>query len=81
MATVRVSGGDMGSEEILVRCDLRNASATVEVDYRNGEGWQPTQYQCADCRHTVDGLEAIARSIAASAVEIPLQRFTATVSE
>lgn len=71
MTTILLSGGDLGSETIRVRCDLSRAESPVEADYGTGDGWQPTQYQCADCRHCNSGLAAIGRRLAAAAVEMP----------
>ncbi len=78
---IEVTSGDMGSESMLVRCNLSQASAHVEVNYGTGDGWEPTQFQCADCRHTVDGLKKIAKTIAAKAVEMPDSQFTADFAE
>lgn len=81
MATIKLSGGDLGSETLLVRCNLVEASAPVEVDYCVGNGWEPTQYQCADTRHSRAGLVAIAKSLAAAAVEASEAEFDCDVSE
>jgi hypothetical protein len=67
MDTITLTGGCLGAERMAVRCDLRLASSPVEVDYCEGSGWVPTQYQCADARHTIAGLAEIARSLAAKA--------------
>ena len=77
MTTIRLFGGDLGGEQMLVRCDLSRAEAPVQVNYCNGdgEGFVGTQYQCADARHTVDGLEAIAMELAARACEMPADEF------
>ena len=77
MRTVLLYDGDLGAETMLVRCDLSQAAAPVEVDYRNGEdkGWEPTQYQCADTRHTVNGLARIAMELAARAVGMASEEF------
>lgn len=77
MTTIEITGGDLGSEKIRVRCDLTQASAPVQVDYDNGEGWLPTQYQCADCSHRASGLAEIGMELAAQAVEIPVDEFSA----
>jgi hypothetical protein len=81
MVTINVTNGDMGSESMAVRCDLSQASAAVEVNYGTGDGWESTQYQCADARHTVSGLKQIAKTIAAQAVEMPESQFTADFAE
>jgi hypothetical protein len=72
MTTIKLSGGDMGGDTMLVRCNLAQAAAPVQVDYCvDGEEqqWSHTQYQCADARHTTNGLIAIARELAAHAME------------
>lgn len=69
--TIKLSGGDLGLESMLVRCNLSEASAPVQVDYCEGSGWESTQYQCADCRHRTSGLIARGKELAASAVELP----------
>jgi len=53
-------------ESVLVRCDLSQASAPIMVDWMaEGEdpSWDSTQYQCADARHTINGLAAIGREL------------------
>lgn len=74
MTTLKLSGGDLGGETLHVRCDLSQASAPVEIAVC--QEWTPTQYQCADTRHTVDGLASIAKEIAAREVEIPSGEFS-----
>lgn len=64
MRTIKLTGGDLGSEESLYRCDLAQAAAPVEYLDKEGE-WHSTQYQCADCRHYVEGLIAIAKQLEA----------------
>ena len=69
MTTLKITCSDV-SESLLVRCDLSQASAPVEVDYLVEEcGWDSTQYQCADARHTINGLAEIGRRLLAAAVE------------
>lgn len=77
MTTIKLFGGDLGSEIMLVRCNLVEASSPVQVDYQNddGEGWVGTQYQCADCRHRDSELIKIGKSLAARAVEVPCEEF------
>jgi len=81
MTTIKLSGGDLGSETMAVRCNLTEASAPVQVDYHTGDGWEPTQYQCADCRHDRGELARIGKLIAAQAVEIPESEFACDVEE
>jgi hypothetical protein len=70
MTTIKLSNGDLGAEEMLVRCNLSEASAPVEVDYCEGSGWQPTQFQCADACHRTSELICIAKGLAAEALEM-----------
>ena len=86
MTTHKLFGGDLGSEKMFVRCDLSQASACVEVNYDEGSGWEPTQYQCADCLHTHSGLIRIGKELAARAVAVSFDIFVCnaavpTVSE
>jgi hypothetical protein len=71
MATITLTGGCLGTETMRVCCDLREATAPVMADYCMGSGWEPTQYQCADARHSVSGLKTIARELAAAACLVP----------
>jgi hypothetical protein len=71
MTTIKLYGGDFGGESMLVRCTLSRAESPVEVDYCEGEGWGPTQYQCADTRHTMNGLVTLGKELAADAMQIP----------
>lgn len=81
MTTIKLSGGDMGSEEMLVRCDLSQAASPIEVDYCTGDGWESTQYQCADASHRTYNLVAIAKTLASRAVEVPAARFACDADE
>jgi len=56
MTTIKLYGGDLGNETMLVRCNLTEASAPVQVDYCEGDGWVGCQYQCAETRHRTSGL-------------------------
>ena len=60
---------------MLVRCNLVEASAPVEVDYCEGSGWQPTQWQAAHCGHRAAGLATIGKQLAAAAVEMTEDAF------
>ena len=64
MTTLKVS---VGSSDFLVRCNLAEASSPVMANY--GDGWQDTQYQCADTSHRTSGLVAIATQLAIAAFE------------
>ena len=81
MTTIKLSGGDLGSETMAVRCNLAEATSPVEVNYHEGDGWQHTQYQCADARHRTSGLIDIAMPLAAAAVEMPADEFSCDVTE
>jgi hypothetical protein len=83
MTTIKLFGGDLGNEEMMIRCSLSEASAPVEVDYRNDteECWKPTQYQAADVRHRTHGLIAIGKQLAAEALELPERHFSCEAEE
>ena len=81
MRTIKLSGGDMGNETMMVRCNLSEASAPVEVDYCEGFGWQPTQWQCSHCAHRVRGLIEIGKQLAAQAMEMPEDGFACNAEE
>lgn len=86
MRTIRLSGGDLGGEQILVRCNLSEASSPVEVDYCNepgeyGQHWEGTQYQAADCQHRISRLIEIGERLAAQAVEMSEDDFSCDCEE
>lgn len=81
MTTIKLSGGDLGNENMMARCNLTEASAPVEADYMEGGGWVSTPYQCADTRHTVSGLIDCAKKLAARALEIPIDEFDCEAEE
>ena len=63
-------------ESLLVRCDLSQAAAPVQVDYLVEDcGWDSTQYQCADARHTINGLAEIGRKLLCRALEEDMDDF------
>lgn len=64
MTAIKLSNGPLGCEIIKLRCDLSQASAQVQVDYGSGDGWEGTQYQCADAGHRTSGLAAIGQILA-----------------
>ena len=76
MTTIKLTGGDLGRETVLVRADLRQAGGVVEVDYREGSGWQGTQYQVGETRHRVAGLITVGRWLAADAVGMTSDDFS-----
>lgn len=51
MTTIKLSGGDFAGDYMMVRCNLGQASAPIEIS-ADGKAWSGTQYQCADARHT-----------------------------
>ncbi len=75
MTTIKLTGGDLGRETVLVRADLQQAGGVVEVDYCEGSGWQATQYQVGETRHRVAGLITVGRWLAARAVEMASDDF------
>ena len=83
MTTIKLFGGDLGNEEMMIRCDLSDASSPVQVDYRNEiqDVWESTQYQAADVRHRTRGLIAIGKQLAAEAFGIPEDEFTCEAEE
>ena len=81
MTTIRLTDGDLGGETMRVRCDVTRAEATVEVDYGDGHGWVPTQYECADARHRRSGLVEVAKSLAARAVSMPVADFACDIAD
>ena len=81
MTTIKLSGGNLGSDQMFVRCNLADAAAPVQVDYDNGCGWTGTQYQCADARHRNSGMIEIGKSLAAAAVEMSDEGFVCDATE
>lgn len=75
MTTIKLYDGDCGGDTLLVRCNLAQASAPIETYSEEDESWSCTQYQCADARHTTNGLASIAKQIAAQAFELPASEF------
>jgi len=70
MTTLKITCGAV-SESILVRCDLSQAAAPVQVNYLVDDcGWEGTQYQCADARHTIDGLADLGRQLLLHAISV-----------
>ncbi len=77
MTTIKLSGGSFGDHKMLVRCNLAQASAGVQVNYCNERDseFEGTQFQCADARHTTVGLIRLGRILAAEALEVPIDEF------
>ena len=75
MTTIKLTGGDLGCETVLVRADLSNAAGQVQVDYCEGEGWQGTQYQTGETRHRPAGLAKLGKWLAAEAVGMGADEF------
>lgn len=70
---IRLSGGSLGSEKMLVRCDLSEASSPVQVNdcMDIAPKWDSTPYQAANARHTIAGLAELGKQIAAKEMEDP----------
>lgn len=84
ITTLRCAGGELGdvSEQILLRTDLANPAAPIEVDYCEGEGWEGTGQQSGNIGGGNDPVEAfrrLARIIAADVVGE--EKFTGVVLE
>jgi hypothetical protein len=73
MTIIKLSGGDLGSKQLLVRSDLWVSTAPIEM--MNGHGWQPTPHQSADAGQTVEGLAALGKQLAARAYALPTDGF------
>lgn len=56
-------------ESLLVRCNLTDAASPVQVDYLVGKGWESTQYQCGNTRHTPKGLAALGEQLLEEALQ------------
>lgn len=80
MTTLRFFGGSCGSDQFFVRCDLSQASAPIQ---QSGDGveWGGSQYQCADARHTNDGLASIGKKLAARCFEVRAEEFSCELEE
>lgn len=84
MTTIKLSGGNLGRETMMIRCDLSQASAPIQVNYMNDgkdSPWQGTQYQCADARHATSGLINLGKRLAAEAVQEPEDEFDCDAEE
>jgi hypothetical protein len=79
MTIIKLSGGDLGSKQLLVRGDLWVSSAPIEM--MNGHGWQPTPHRSADVGQTGEGLAALGKQLAARAYSIPADGFDCRVEE
>ena len=67
MTTLRITC-DQVSESLLVRCDLSRSESPIQVDYLVGNGGEGSQWQCADARHTRDGLASIGSQLLGEAL-------------
>lgn len=70
MTTLKITSASIG-ESIKVRCNLCDASSPVEVNYLEGHGWQGTQWQAANTRHTLRGLADLGHRLMAEALQEP----------
>ena len=59
-------------ESLLVRCDLSRSESPIQVHYLADASsvWEGTQWQCADTRHTRDGLASIGSQLLCDAIEL-----------
>ena len=73
--------GDLGHERLLVRANLLEASAPIEVNNCDGEGWHSTQFQTADVRHRTDRLINLAHDLAAEACEMHEDEFSCDIDD
>jgi hypothetical protein len=65
-----ISGGDFGDfDEMLVRCKLYNPASEIEVDHRDGSGWQQSGMQSAQARGTREGLGQLVRVLVAQSLQ------------
>ena len=65
-----------GADVTLFRCNLSQASSPLQYWSDDSESWVSTQYQCADCRHDVDQMAELARTICAGWAEMPEDGYT-----
>ena len=68
--TIKLFDGDFGSDVMVLSCDLTRSESPVQWHSGDGE-WQSSQYQCADCRHSAEGMAKIGKQIASVALELP----------
>jgi len=73
--------GDLGHERLLVRANLLEAAAPIEVNNCDGEGWHSTQFQTADVRHRTDRLIELAHDLAAEACEMHEDEFSCDIDD
>lgn len=71
--------GYPGDDRLLVRANLLQASAQIEINCCDGEGWTPTQHQSANARCSYDGLVEIAHLIAAEIACTPPDDFACDI--
>lgn len=67
MHTVYLFDGDLGGEEMLVRTDLCDPTATIEINHCDGEGWQDSGHQSVEAMAREWKLKEIAKLLAAQA--------------
>jgi hypothetical protein len=70
MTTIKLTNGVLGGDVLLVRADLTQASAPIQVN-ANYQGWVSTCYQTADAEHRDEGLVAIGQRYANDAMGVP----------
>jgi hypothetical protein len=79
MTIIKLSGGDLGSNTLLVRGDLWVSSATIEM--MNGHGWEPTPHRAAEVGQTAEGLAELGKQLAARNYGLPADGFECRVEE
>ena len=77
MTTIRIICKQV-PESLLVRCDLSRSESPVQVNYLAEESsvFEGTQWQCADTRHTRDGLASIGSQLLHDALQWEGGEFT-----
>lgn len=71
--TTYIKISDNTDSDVLFRCDLARAESPLQ--YWNDDQWVSTQYQCADCRHSRDGMAEIAKQLMAEWCGLPLDEY------
>ena len=78
-SVVVLRGGDLEDRTVMVRCNLSDAAASVQVDWcrNNGRpsGWESTQYQCTDASHRWGELAELGKVLAADGGPVPHEEF------
>lgn len=78
MHTVYLFDGDLGGDEMLVRTDLSDPTAPIEVNHCDGEGWQSSGHQSAEAMGREWRLREVAILLAAEACQCDHAQFRVT---